>query len=291
MLFDKISPQVNSVISFQKDTASEAYTHEKYTCSYKLIIVLKGSMIFNDGEKEERCEAGDIIYLPACCDYSTTFFCEPLHIVDIGFDMTGSQTEARLITRNFMYRGEAKENFYFAKVVKFDDYQYFNKSFVVRNISGAAGRARQCEALFASRKKSFSMLRLNMQVMELLVDIAEKMYVNTPKPRTEIVADNVVEYIEKHCGDKLTCGSVAEEFAYHPASLNRIMKETRGISLHKAILNAKIDFSVHLLLETNMSIAEIAQQLYFYDSAHFTKSFQSVTGHSPSYFRKNERNI
>jgi AraC-like DNA-binding protein len=293
MLFGRISPQINNVVSFQKDITPENYTHNKYTCVYELIIIVKGSILFCDNENEERCEAGDVIYLPARCDYSTTFPCEPVQVINLGFDMVRRTNESRNFTRNFILRGKdlPREEGCFAEVVKFDDRPCFNKSFVLHNMSGAVERAKLCKEMFASQSDPFSLLRLNMQIVEFLIDIAEKMDSNHPKKRSESISDNVIEYIEKHCSEKLTCAKVAEDFSYHPASLNRIMKETRGISLHKAILNAKINFSVHLLLETNMSIAEIAQQLYFYDSAHFTKSFQSVTGHSPSYFRKNDRNI
>lgn len=103
------------------------------------------------------------------------------------------------------------------------------------------------------------------------------------------LAQQVVNYVESHCTEKLSCALVAKEFSYHSNSLNRIIQEEMGCSLHEVITRAKIDAAIRLLLETDMSIANIAYRISFYDHAHFAKVFRKATGYSPSSYRQAHR--
>ncbi len=103
------------------------------------------------------------------------------------------------------------------------------------------------------------------------------------------LAQQVVAYVESHCTEKLSCALVAKEFSYHSNSLNRIIQEEMGCSLHEVITRAKINAAIRLLLETDMSIADIAYRISFYDHAHFAKVFRKATGSSPSSYRQVHR--
>ena len=103
------------------------------------------------------------------------------------------------------------------------------------------------------------------------------------------LVQQVVNYVESHCTEKLSCALVAREFSYHSNSLNRIIQEEMGCSLHEVITRAKINAAIQLLLETDMSIANIAYRISFYDHAHFAKVFRKATGYSPSSYRQAHR--
>lgn len=109
------------------------------------------------------------------------------------------------------------------------------------------------------------------------------------KASAQGLAQQVVAYVESHCLEKLSCALVAKEFSYHSNSLNRIIQEELGCSLHEVITRAKIDAAIHLLMETDMSIADIAYRVSFYDHAHFAKVFRKATGFSPSDYRQTHR--
>lgn len=103
------------------------------------------------------------------------------------------------------------------------------------------------------------------------------------------LAQQVVAYVESHCMEKLSCALVAREFSYHSNSLNRIIQEELGCSLHEVITRVKIDAAIRLLTETDLSIADIAYRTSFYDHAHFAKVFRKATGFSPSDYRQTHR--
>ena len=62
-------------------------------------------------------------------------------------------------------------------------------------------------------------------------------------------------------------------------------KKHMGISLMKYSKKIRIDRSKVLLMTTTKSILDIALTLGFYDQSHFSKTFKSFEGVSPSEFR------
>ena len=127
--------------------------------------------------------------------------------------------------------------------------------------------------------------------MQQTGDVAEKDGTESTlqNASAQVLAQQVVAYVEKHCMEKLSCALVAKEFSYHSNSLNRIIQEEMGCSLHAVITRAKINAAIQLLLETDMSIADIAYRISFYDHAHFAKVFRKATGSSPSSYRQGHR--
>ncbi len=127
--------------------------------------------------------------------------------------------------------------------------------------------------------------------MQQTGDVAEKDGTESTlqNASAQVLAQQVVAYVEKHCMEKLSCALVAKEFSYHSNSLNRIIQEEMGCSLHAVITRAKINAAIQLLLETDMSIADIAYRISFYDHAHFAKVFRKATGSSPSSYRQVHR--
>lgn len=77
-----------------------------------------------------------------------------------------------------------------------------------------------------------------------------------------------------HCGISL-----------HPNYINRLIRRATGMSLHQYIIKTRMQKAKELLAFSTLSIAEIAQSLCFYDSSHFSATFQKHTGVTPSFFR------
>jgi len=83
-----------------------------------------------------------------------------------------------------------------------------------------------------------------------------------------------------------TVNFYADKLAVHPNYLNAVVKRVIGKNvlniIHEHIIsNAKI-----LLLQTNLSIKEIAYQLSFGEPTHFGSFFKKYTGLTPVEFRK-----
>jgi AraC family transcriptional activator of pobA len=83
-----------------------------------------------------------------------------------------------------------------------------------------------------------------------------------------------------------TAKQYAEHLAVHINHLNKVLKETTGLTTTELIAGRIVQESKVLLRHTSWSIAEIADSLGFSDFAHFAKFFKSETSFSPGAFRK-----
>ncbi len=72
--------------------------------------------------------------------------------------------------------------------------------------------------------------------------------------------------------------------------LERLMKKTYGCGVKGYINSRKLADIHYYLIETDLSVGEIAKRLRFYDSAHLITFFKRHTGSTPAAFRKNLNN-
>jgi AraC family transcriptional regulator len=69
----------------------------------------------------------------------------------------------------------------------------------------------------------------------------------------------------------------------------RSFKTTLGQPPHQFIRHCWVDRAKRLLLSSEMSMAEIAQNLGFGNQGRFASSFRKITGFTPAYFRRFRR--
>jgi AraC family transcriptional regulator, arabinose operon regulatory protein len=108
-------------------------------------------------------------------------------------------------------------------------------------------------------------------------------------PKDSESADKVFElvrYIDTNLSKGITINELAEKMHYHPNYFIRFFKKHFGISPAHYINNKKMEKSKILLKAGNASISDIAFQTGFKDIYHFSKTFKSHTGFSPSEYRK-----
>ena len=98
--------------------------------------------------------------------------------------------------------------------------------------------------------------------------------------------EKVMLYIEDNFRRKLTIAEVADHFKMNTSYLNRIFKEQMGITLYAAIKNARLEYAKKLLIETDLSIADVCKTCGYSDSANLLRDFKKLTGVAPLRFRK-----
>src|SRR5258706_334568 len=103
---------------------------------------------------------------------------------------------------------------------------------------------------------------------------------------------HVLVYIHDHLDQQLTLAELsflAGMSTYHFA---RTFKRVTGVAPHHYVLNARIERAKSLLLRGNLSIAEVAQKVGFFDQSHFTRYFKRLVGITPQILlRQNSKNV
>jgi AraC-like DNA-binding protein len=77
----------------------------------------------------------------------------------------------------------------------------------------------------------------------------------------------------------------AEKAKLSPQRLTRMVKRLFGLTPGQLIAKTRIAAASQMLLETQLSVAEIAFACGFYDHSAFTRAFRSATGCTPSEYR------
>jgi len=95
----------------------------------------------------------------------------------------------------------------------------------------------------------------------------------------------VREYILTHLEEDISNRVLAEFAGLSPWYFVRAFKQTAGVSPHRFLLQSRVERVKHLLVETELPLAQIAIAAGFGDQSHCTRWFRKLVGITPSRFR------
>ena len=96
----------------------------------------------------------------------------------------------------------------------------------------------------------------------------------------------VAAYLCEHAGEPVTLAEVAAHFAVSPSHLSRIFHQETGFGIREYLVHYRIRQACELLLNSNLSVTQIADRCGFSDSNYFGDAFKKATGLSPREYRK-----
>lgn len=96
---------------------------------------------------------------------------------------------------------------------------------------------------------------------------------------------NLMNYIDTHYAESLTLEWAADYVGFSKYHFHRLFKSYTGITFHDHLMKKRIQVA-QSLLNTDLPITEIAFRTGFTNSSSFGRVFRSLTGASPSAFRK-----
>ena len=114
--------------------------------------------------------------------------------------------------------------------------------------------------------------------------VTERFVKTKESPEFEAVRCYIYDNLDK----KLTAARIARDTHLSNTALYNVVKRGSGHSVNEYINMVRIDKSKRLLLETAMTVEEIAVKLNFSSTAYYSKMFKKIVGVSPSVFRKQE---
>lgn len=140
----------------------------------------------------------------------------------------------------------------------------------------------------------FSAQLLNNYIYELLSFLYKLVFIDTE----DIVADandpneeinKAIKYIYTNCDKQITLSEVADFCHMNPSYFSRFFKKSTGLNLIDYINILKIKNAAFMLINTNLSIAEISQNCGFNDQGYFCKTFKKINGITASEYKKNAK--
>ena len=93
-------------------------------------------------------------------------------------------------------------------------------------------------------------------------------------------------YIKKNFPKQITLADLGKVSGYSPNHFRNIFTATMNLSPQKYLEKVRIDYAKFLLVQNDLSIAEIAYACGFSSQSYFTKVFKAFTMQTPHEFLK-----
>lgn len=103
---------------------------------------------------------------------------------------------------------------------------------------------------------------------------------------TQAQMNRLVARINAQSDGRLTVAEMAETVGLSESWFANVFKQTTGKTPLQWQLGKRIDLAQKLLVESELTIADIAAQLGFSDQAHLTKAFRQIAGETPAAWRR-----
>ena len=101
----------------------------------------------------------------------------------------------------------------------------------------------------------------------------------------------IIHYIHYNYAEPITLESLAEQFYISAFHLCREFKAYTNSTVIRYVNVTRIMNAQRMFLETDKNITEISRETGFSNLTHFNRVFKSVTGMTPSGYRKSHRNF
>ena len=255
----------NSPSDFAKINLYYPHFGGQYTCAspyrverenyntFLLIRVLEGKFHVNYDGDHSCVKAGSVIFLD--CKKSHAYWAEmPVTFQWFHFDGCATQAYFNLLTedgQSICFSDNAELSFQFGNLLnelKTDNGDDHKLSFLIHNILGLL-------AMPDKRKE----------------------------PST---VTDALRYMTSHYQKNISVEDIARQLSLNPQYFSRLFKKYTGTSPHQHLVTLRLRRAKSLLLETSLSISQIADECGFMSSTHFIRAFKQENDITPQKFRK-----
>jgi AraC family transcriptional regulator len=99
----------------------------------------------------------------------------------------------------------------------------------------------------------------------------------------------VLDHIDGHITGRLLVADLGALVWRSQAHFSRSFRRTFGCSPHAFVVRRRVELAAEYMLQTDMSLSEIALGCGFVDQAHLCKHFRAVAGETPAAWRRVKR--
>ncbi len=247
---------------------------EKNQYQYRLLLVQKGDADLSCMGTRAHLKQNSILLLPPNCPYRITGVHEELVLLSLWFSFGKEEANApyeTILQRDFD-ASRANKRLSFAESDAFDHvFLWLPSAYSAKTILKIAQE-------FDTQKDAFSSRRASAQLWLFLSDTLRTLQEQKEADKEKsLQVEEILAYMRAHVCDKIDCTDIASHFECHPNHLNRLIKQKTGESAKQYLLREKMRFARALLNESELSGAQVAQKLGFFDYSHFSKCYKKYS--------------
>ena len=102
-------------------------------------------------------------------------------------------------------------------------------------------------------------------------------------------ARKVLDHIDRHITSRVLVADLCALVQRSEAHFSRSFRGTFGYSPHAFVVRRRVELAAKYMLQTDMSLSDIALGCGFADHAHLCKHFRGVNGQTPAAWRRTKR--
>ena len=242
--------------------------------SLEISYIIKGSCLFEINGHELEAHPHDILLINSC---------------DIHGCHTNYHSESEMLSIIFPY------SFLMAVFPTFNNYRY-----IVEPSSDAYNKLESAFAeiypIFRNRSQlPLYQLKLNSFFYEILYILfseckAPKLVPHSIKSQKHIErCTEIIDYIDNHYMEPLSLEMLADVFSLSKEHLSRTFKTYMDTTFKKYLTRIRVHHAYQDLMDTDLSILQIALDNGFSDARAFSSAFYSYYGETPLKYRKNSK--
>lgn len=274
---------VHSRFLISKQVHKDNYSmHSAHSHSYyEMFYLLHGSCDLLMNDNIYHLTPGNIAFIPIDALHRTSYKGSAFHErIDIEFTDNYAETLLSHTGKNWL------RNNLFSKIL-----------FIPEEYRGEINHLLSLIIAENQTSDNFSQCMVKMYFQELLVKIlrhineSPNMIITNEARTTDESIASAINYINENFSNNITLDDMANLLHLNPSYFSKKFKSVNGLGFKEYLNNVRINHSEKLLLETDMSITEIAFECGYENSNYYGDAFKKVNKVSPSTFRRMNGNV
>ena len=129
-------------------------------------------------------------------------------------------------------------------------------------------------------------LRRLLQRLESTLLAREQQMVSRREADAASLAESVRIYLQENYAHQVDFSALADSLAVSAPYLSKVFHEQTGVSPSRYLTDLRMRQARKLLMDTGLTVREIAARVGYPDPYHFSRSFRNAVGCSPAQFRE-----
>ena len=250
-----------------KQSGRETLVYNHYHSSIEIMKVLEGRIKLQIGTLYYECKKGDIIFILPSMLHGVTRLTEDAAIQGIVFETSLINMPSLQVDFTELFHRSQRIQYIITEEddIYEDLMTYINKILEVYGTFSANSRIQIVSCL--------------LQIMGLLISRYSLEISIHDKNYKKLLP--ILQYIENHYTDKIQISELSKLIHVCDDRMIRLFKEVIGETPVEYIVNIRVEHALKLLMEDNLSIAEIAEQSGFGSATYMSRVFKQKLGVTP----------
>ena len=176
---------------------------------------------------------------------------------------------------------------YLERFCELTDDTMINTLFQKQSVQTDAETAELLSKAFFLLKERGNSVEKQLHFIRILLMLSET---GEKAPSVHNMISVAIKYIDEHLNEKLTVEEICEQVPLSRFYFCRLFRKNTGMSPVEYITQRRVSTAKKMILNTDMSISEIAEHVGFGSFSNFSNRFRQTEGVSPREFRKRNCN-